>query len=281
MGSLLPQRLAAGLQPQVQLLQGLERRRVVPEAVAGIQNRLLDLPFLPAGSGVAELGLVQIVTHHGVEPPVNLSLLATAHLVDSGLHIVVDTALRDTAEGDKGVVVGVEQHLVGLGQVGTHEVGTAVAELEVGDLQLGADAVDLYPVLAPVELEGLARGELQGHIGLLGRLQPGFLLRLAPLASEGCHTIVGAGIAEVNQILVQAFHGAALLAVPSGLPEQPVGQRLLVIIQFAGAFARRVAGFELLAGEVFADRVSGQPGAAGDLPDRHAVTQVPASNYTY
>jgi hypothetical protein len=50
-------------------------------------------------------------------------------------------------------MVRVEQHLVGLQQIGPQEEGAAVAELELRDLQLGTLAVDDGPVLAPVELE--------------------------------------------------------------------------------------------------------------------------------
>ena len=63
------------------------------------------------------------------------------------------------------MVVGIEQHLVGLQQIGPHDEGPAVAELDMGDLQLGALAADHRPVLAPVELERLARLEDQRHEG--------------------------------------------------------------------------------------------------------------------
>ena len=49
----------------------------------------------------------------------------------------------------------VEQHLVGLQQVGPEQERPAVRELDVGDLQLRALAAQHRPVLAPVELEGL------------------------------------------------------------------------------------------------------------------------------
>jgi hypothetical protein len=92
---------------------------------------------------------------------------APTYLVDRCLHIIVDAALRYATECGEGMVVRVEQHLVGLGQVGPHEEGAAVAQLEVRDLELGADAIDLDPVLAPVELECLAGGKLQGNISLI------------------------------------------------------------------------------------------------------------------
>jgi hypothetical protein len=95
-----------------------------------------------------------------MEAFVDLALLAASNLVHRSLHVVVDAALGNAAEGHKRVVMRIKQHLMRLRQIGPHEVRTAVAELEVGDLQLGADAVDLDPVLAPVELEGFAGREL-------------------------------------------------------------------------------------------------------------------------
>ena len=56
--------------------------------------------------------------------------------------------------------MGVEQHLVGLLQVGPENEGAAVGELEVGDLQLGSLPADDRPIFRPVELERLA-----GHEG--------------------------------------------------------------------------------------------------------------------
>jgi hypothetical protein len=59
--------------------------------------------------------------------------------------------------------VGVEQHFMRLQQVGPYHEGAAVAELEVGDLQLGPLAANDGMLLAPVELECLARAKGQRH----------------------------------------------------------------------------------------------------------------------
>lgn len=56
---------------------------------------------------------------------------------------------------------GIEQHLVGLRQIGAQEEGSAVAELELRHLKLGALAGDSRPALAPVELKRLALGKAQ------------------------------------------------------------------------------------------------------------------------
>ena len=105
--------------------------------MAGVLDVLLDLPLLPAGRRIAELGLEQEVADHGREARVDLALLAAADLVDGGAHVVVDAPPRHAAQHAEGVVVGVEQHLVGLLRIGAENEGAAVGELEVGDLQLG------------------------------------------------------------------------------------------------------------------------------------------------
>ena len=164
--------------------------------MARVLDVLLDLPFLPAGGRVAELGLEQEVADHGREAGVDLTLLSATDLVDRGSHVVVDAAPRHASQHAEGVVMGVEQHLVGLLRVGPEREGAAIGELEVGDLQFGPLAADDRPVFRPVELERLARHERQRHesaatAGLLLSL-PGGL----PVAGERRHPIVGALVAE-------------------------------------------------------------------------------------
>ena len=114
--------------------------------MAGVLDVLLDLPFLPTGSRIAELGLEQEVADHGREPRVDPALLAAANLIDGGSHIVVDAPPRHTTQNAEGVVMGVEQHLVGLLEIGPENEGAAVGELEVGDLQFGPLSTDDRPV---------------------------------------------------------------------------------------------------------------------------------------
>lgn len=101
---------------------------------------------------------------------------------------------------------------MGLQRVRPHEEGSARAELEVRDLQLGALPADDRPVLAPVELERLARAEGQRHEGA----SPGGLLGLMaarmPRPCEGRHAVVGALVAERGQVGVHLLEGAPLLA---------------------------------------------------------------------
>ena len=137
MRGLRPKLPAARLQPVVQRRQRGEAGRRLPEPMASVLDVLLDLPLLPAGRRIAELGLEQEVADHRREARVDLALLAAADLVDRGAHIVVDAAPRHAAQDAEGVVMGVEQHLVGLLRIGAENEGAAVGELEVSDLQLG------------------------------------------------------------------------------------------------------------------------------------------------
>src|SRR5271157_4567864 len=94
---------------------------------------------------------------HRRETGVDLALLAAADLVDGSSHIVVDAPPRHAPQDAEGVVVGVEQHLVGLLGIGAQNEGAAVGELAVSFLQFGPLAADDRPIFRPVELERLAR----------------------------------------------------------------------------------------------------------------------------
>ena len=115
--------------------------------MAGVLDVLLDLPLLPTGSRIAELGLEQEVADHGGEARVDLALLAAPDLVDGRAHVVVNPAPRHAAQHAEGVIVGVEQHLMGLLRIGAQGEGAAVAELDVGDLQLHPLAGEQRPIL--------------------------------------------------------------------------------------------------------------------------------------
>src|SRR3546814_1215976 len=60
---------------------------------------------------------------------------------------------RHAAQHAEGVIMGVEQHLMGLQKVGAHDECPAVTELEMRDLQLGPNPGNDCPVLAPIKLE--------------------------------------------------------------------------------------------------------------------------------
>jgi hypothetical protein len=109
--------------------------------------------------------LISLLAGQGREAGIDLPLLVAPDTVDRRAHVVVDSAPGNAAQNPEGVVVGVEQHLVRLQRIGSHDEGTAVAELEVRHLKLGAFAAENRPVLRPLELERLARLERQRHEG--------------------------------------------------------------------------------------------------------------------
>ena len=116
--------------------------------------------------------------------------------------------------------MGVEQHLVGLLRIGSENEGAAIAELEVGDLQLSPLTTYDRPVFRPVELERLARQKRKRHEHAAAA-RPLFLLPSSlPVASEGRHAIVGAVVTESGQIGVQLLGRPLLLAgLPGLLPQ--------------------------------------------------------------
>ena len=64
---------------------------------------------------------------HGQEPGVDVPFLTAADPVDGGAHIVIDAALGNAAKHPEGMGVGIEQHLVGLQQIGPDDEGPAIA----------------------------------------------------------------------------------------------------------------------------------------------------------
>jgi hypothetical protein len=126
MRRLSPELLAALFQPIVQSIQGRKVRHRLPQAVTGILNVLLDLPLLPAGSRIAELGIEEIMAGHGQETGVDLAVFATSDLVDGGPHVVIDPAPWHAAEHAEGMIMSVEQHLVRLLDIGADDEGSAI-----------------------------------------------------------------------------------------------------------------------------------------------------------
>ena len=158
---------------------------------------------------------------HRCEAGVDLAGLARPDAIDRGLHVVEDPASRNSAQHSERLGQRVEQHLVGLERVGSHDEGPAVRELGVRHLQLGALAAELGPVLAPVELESLARRKDQGNerpatAGLGVALTVGL-----PGSYEGGDAPVGAVIAQGCQIGVHLLGRALLLARLARLDTQP------------------------------------------------------------
>ena len=165
-----------------------------------ILNVLLDLSLLPAGRGIAELGLEHIMAGHRHEADVDVTLFATADLVDRCAHVVVDAAAGDATEDTECVIVGIEQHLVRLQEICPDDEGPGVAQLRMGDLQFGALIADDRPIFRPVELEGFTWFERQGHKCPAARRLQFPLSIVSPFPSKCRHAIVGPLVAQAHKI---------------------------------------------------------------------------------
>lgn len=160
-----PLRDAALLEPGIERVQIGEAGQRLPQPAPGILYVLLDLSLLPARGRIAELRREQVVARHRGKPGVDLPGLARSDPVDRGLHVVEDPAPRHTAQDPERLGQRIEQHLVGLEEVSAHDECPAVRQLGMRNLQPGALTAEDRPVLAPVELEGLARRKHQRHEG--------------------------------------------------------------------------------------------------------------------
>ena len=148
---------------------------------------------------------------HGEEAHVDLPLLAATDTIHRRLHVIVDAPTRDAAEDPERVPMGIEQHLMGLQWIGTQQKGPAVRQLDMGHLQLGALAAQNRKILAPVELEGIARVKVQRHEGPAPRRLLFALPINTPPSCKRRNPGIGAGEAKRHEIGVQLLHRPPLL----------------------------------------------------------------------
>jgi hypothetical protein len=255
-------------QPVVQGGQRWKARHGLPEPMTRILDVLLDLSLLPARCRIAELGFEEVVAGHGHEADVDVALLAASDLVDRGLHVVVDAAPGNAAEDPEGMIVGVEQHLVRLQEIGPHDEGPAVAQLVCATCSL----VRSLPMIAQSSdqsnWKASPRFERQRHEGPAPcRLQLPLPIGL-PLPGKGRHPIVGTAIAEAHQIGMQLLQRPLLLAGLVGLRLQPGRQSVGKRIKLARPLRHLELRLYAVTAQIFADGIPGQAGPAADLPDR-------------
>mgnify|MGYP003638906595 CR=1 FL=1 len=155
-----------------------------------------------------------------------------------------------------------------LQQIGSDQKGTAVRQLDVGDLQLRALTTQNGKILAPVELEGLARAERKRHKGAA----PCRLLLLLPigppLSRKSRNPAVGAVKSENHQIGMQLLQRAPLLARFAGLRLQPPGQLVGERIELTLPLRGRELRLDRARVQIFGDGVARHARATRDLAGR-------------
>ena len=239
--------------------------------MAGVLNILFDLTLLPARSRIAKIHVKQVVAGHSGEAGIDLPLLAYADPIDSCAHVVVDPAPRNAAQRPERMIMGVKQHLVGLKKIGAEKKRAAVRQFEVRHLQLDPLAADDRPILAPVELERLSRLKDQWN----KRSAPAGLLFTLPFclprASKGGDATVGTLVAKGDQIRMQLFERAFLLAWLARFRLQPTRQLVSKSIQFAWPVWDLELRLDSARSQILADRVARQTRPPRNLPDRKLI----------
>ena len=180
--------------------------------MSGITHALLNLTLLPARRRIAELGIEDVVAGHGQKPRIHITLFADANPVDRGLHVIIDATPGDALEDAECMPVGIKQHLMRLQQISPHQKCPAVRQLDMRDLQLDTLAADIGPVLAPIELESLARREHQRHeSSTICRVMRTLPVTL-PFPHKGRNTFVGTVISKLYKIGMHQLRRSAFLA---------------------------------------------------------------------
>ena len=157
-----------------------------------------------------------MAAHHG-KACIDSATLALVDFVNSGAHVVVDAAARDTAQRLEGARVSVKEHFVALAGVGHQPEGPTGAQLQVRHLQTTVDAADHQTFFAPVELEGFAQLERQRHEGAW---RTRFATALTPGADEVGHARVASAIALGLDLRVQRPAAAPLMLGTSRIAAQ-------------------------------------------------------------
>ena len=169
---------------------------------------------------------------------------------------VVDPTLRHAAKDAEAVPMGVEQHLVGLQQIGAHQECPAVCQLDMRDLQLRALAADHGIILTPVELESFTRAEGQRNKSAASRCLLFSLPLCTPFTGEGSNPVVGAGKPQCDQIGMELRQGAPLLARLRGLGLQPGCQFVGERVELAGPLRHREPRLDRARLQILPDRVA-------------------------
>jgi len=140
--------------PDVHLVIALESQTGREEALTRQTGLVLDLPFFPASGRRAGHRLDEIVAAHLHETAIEESVLAGEDRLNGRFHIIVNATTAGTFEKGEGVVMRVEDHLLGLARIGTHKRHAAVAEPHVGNFHRHRRAVEHDDLMAPDLMSG-------------------------------------------------------------------------------------------------------------------------------
>jgi len=103
-------------EPDVKFIKATKGGNLMPKPVSRITNILLDLAFFPARRWITKFRGEHKMSHHDLKPGIDRPLLSAAHFINRGFHIIVDTALGNTTQHPEGMIMRIEQHLMGLQQ---------------------------------------------------------------------------------------------------------------------------------------------------------------------
>jgi len=113
----------------------------------------------------------------------------------------------------------VEHHLLCLTWIGPNKWHSAVAQADMGNLDRHRHAIEDYDLMAPVELERLARIEDERNIST-GRRLPS---RPRPTGRVAPNSIIAAAVPAIAQFLEDSDDGRAFPLRPPGV----LGQHLV------------------------------------------------------
>ena len=174
--------------------------------------------------------------------------------------------------------MGVKQHLMGLQWIGPQQKDPAVRQLDMRHLQLGPLAAQNGKVLAPVELESLARLKDQWHKCSAPRCLLLLLPICPPSPGKSCYTTVGTGVTQLHQILMQLLRRPPLLARLPGLGLQPTRQLRRKRIKLARTFGNAELRFHRARPQIPSNGIARQLRPPRDLPNGQMLTQCPTAH---
>ena len=161
----------------IERLKALEGGHRHQEIAPRVAHQTLDLAFVIALAGTSEPVLEQVVRLELAEGPGALSPAIAQDSRHRQLGIVVENALRDSAQEGERRDVAVQEGLGGLGRVGLHKAAVAVGQVEDEAAGLLLHAADDHQGLAEVALAVPRRmGQRDEHLLGLSAMLPDVVL---------------------------------------------------------------------------------------------------------